>query len=87
MKILLRKKDVKYTESKVVKKYMYSLSLKSFLSKTCFNAIISPNFWVWKLCGKAQFKRKETLQNLCTRKLGEITVFFAVHTITLLFFF
>ena len=56
---------------------------------TAKNTEISPNFLVWKFCGKAQFPHSfgriarnyaETAfpQNFDTRKLGEITVFFAV---------
>ena len=40
---------------------------------TTKNTLISPNFLVWKLCGNCAF-----LQNFHSRKLGEITVFFAV---------
>ena len=53
----------------------------------CKNTAISPNFLVWKFCGKAQFwftkNYAETkcafLQNFHTRKLGKIAVFFAVQ--------
>ena len=52
---------------------------------TVKNAVISPNFLVWKFCGKAQFSHSfgriarnypETVlpQNFHTRKSGEITV-------------
>ena len=53
---------------------------------TANNTVISPDFLVWKFCGKAQFPHSfgriarnyaETLL-FHTRKSGEITVFFAV---------
>ena len=54
------------------------------------NTVISPNFLVWTFCGKAQFPQSfgrrrnyaETVfrQNFHTRKLGQITVFYAVNT-------
>ena len=57
---------------------------------TAKNTAISTDFLVWKFRGKAQFPHSfrriawnyvETAfpQNFHTRKLGEITVFFAVH--------
>ena len=59
----------------------------------CKNTIISPNFLLWKFCGKAQFPHSfgrfavyENCvfpQNFHTRNIGEITVFFAVIFITL----
>ena len=53
---------------------------------TAKNTVISPNFLVWKFCGKAQFPNSfgklcrncAFPQNFHTRKLGEITVFSAV---------
>ena len=55
---------------------------------TTKNTIISPNILVWKFCGKEQFPHiaiRPKLwgncsfpQNFHTRKLVEITVFFAV---------
>ena len=59
---------------------------------TAKNTVISPNFLVWKFCGKAQFPHSfgrfarnyaETVfpQDFHTRKLDEITVFFAVDRI------
>ena len=39
----------------------------------CENTVISHNFLVWKFYGKAQFPH-----SFHTRKLGEITVFYAV---------
>ena len=57
---------------------------------TVKNIVISPNFLVWKFCRKAQFSAyfRAIRPKLCgncafpqsfhTRKLGEITVFFAV---------
>ena len=56
---------------------------------TAENTVISPNFLVWKFCGKTQFphsfgritrKYAETAfpQNFHTRKFGENTVFYAV---------
>ena len=54
---------------------------------TAKNTVISPNFLVWKFYGKAQFPhsfgRKLCRncvfpQNFHAKKLGEITVFFAV---------
>ena len=44
------------------------------------NTIISPNFLVWKFCGKGQFVERNCSfpQNFHTGKLGEITVFFTV---------
>ena len=52
---------------------------------TAENAVMSPNFLVWKFCGKAQFVRNyggncAFPQNFHTRKLGEVTVFYAVNT-------
>ena len=44
------------------------------VKRTAKNTTISPNFLVWKFCGKAQFP-----QNFHTWKLGEISVFFAVE--------
>ena len=60
------------------------------LGTTAKNIVISPNFRVWKFCRSTQFPHSfgwiarnyaETAfpQNFHTRKLGEITVFFAVH--------
>ena len=50
--------------------------------------VISPNFLVWKFCGKTQFPLSANRPKLCgncafpqnfhTMKLGEITVFYAV---------
>ena len=40
---------------------------------TVKNTVISPKFLVWKLCGNCAFP-----QNFHTKKLGEITVIFAV---------
>ena len=44
--------------------------------------VISPNFLVWKFCGKAQIPHScgncAFPQNFHTRKSGEITVFFAM---------
>ena len=63
----------------------------SSLSNTVKNTAISPNFLVWKFCGKAQllhrfgrFARNYARncafpQNFHIRKLGEITVFYAVR--------
>ena len=62
------------------------------------NTEISPNFLVWKFCGKTQFPHSfgrfvrnysETAfpQNFHTRKLGEITVFFTVPIKTFKFLF
>ena len=58
---------------------------------TAKNAVISPDFLVRKFCRKAQFPKLcgncAFPQNFHTRKLGEITVFFAMLlfiTITLL---
>ena len=56
---------------------------------TAENTVISPNFLVWKFCGKPQFPHSfgriariyaETVfpQNVQIRTLGEITVFYAV---------
>ena len=55
---------------------------------TAKNTVISPNILVWRLCGKEQFPHTAIHLKLCgncsfpenfyTRKLGEITVFFAV---------
>ena len=45
---------------------------------TVKNLVISPNFLVWKFCGKAQFSQLSgncaLPQNFHTRKSGEITV-------------
>ena len=51
---------------------------------TAKNTVISPNFLVWNFCGKARTNRPKLCgncafqQNFYTRKLDEITVFFAV---------
>ena len=59
---------------------------------TAKNIVISPNFLVWKFCGKAQFRHSFGFrvnrpklcrncafpQNFRLRKLGQITVFFTV---------
>ena len=58
---------------------------------TAKNTVISPNFLVWKFYGKEQFPHSfgriaqnyvETSfpQNFHTRKLGEITIFYAVKS-------
>ena len=55
------------------------------------NTVVSPIFLVWKFCGKAQLPHSFAIrpklcgscaipQNFHTRKLGEITVFYAVDT-------
>ena len=48
---------------------------------TAKNTVISPDFLVCKFCEKAQFLcgKCSFPQNFHTRKLGETTVFFAVH--------
>ena len=60
--------------------------LKTFLAicYTAKNTVISPNFLVWKFCGKAQFPHSfgrncVFQQNLNTWKLGEITLFYGVY--------
>ena len=47
------------------------------------NTVISPNFMVWKFCGKAQFPYRNYAfpQNFHTMKLGEITVFYAMYAL------
>ena len=51
----------------------------------CEKYFNSPNFLVWKFCGKAQFPHSfghftyAFPRNFHTKKLGEMTVFFAVH--------
>ena len=51
---------------------------------TAKNTAISPNFLVWKFCGKSQFPQFSLRgncafpENFRTRKLGEITIFHAV---------
>ena len=58
---------------------------------TAQNAAISPNFMVWKFCGKAQFPHSfgrfarncAFPQNFHTMKLGEITAVYAVIDISL----
>ena len=55
---------------------------KQCLHTTTKNTVISPNFLVWKFCGKAQFNRPQLCGNCpfpqsFTRRLGELTVFFA----------
>ena len=69
------------------------------VTHTAKNTVISRNFLVWKFCGKAQlphsfrrFARKyaETVsfpQNFHTKKLGQITVFYAVAVQRVLFDF
>ena len=53
-------------------------------SYTAKNTVISPNFLMWKFCGKSQFPRFLGNCGNCAfpqnfhRKLGEITVFFTV---------
>ena len=52
---------------------------------TVKNTVISPNFLVWKFCGKAQFLRSfsdlpKTMWKLCLSvKSSEITVFFVEY--------
>ena len=41
---------------------------------TAYNIVISPNFLVWKLCGNSTFPH-----HFHIRKLGEITIFYAVN--------
>ena len=58
------------------------------LLNTAKNTVISPNFLVWKFCGKAQFPHSYGRPKLCrncafpqnfhTRKLSEIRVFLVV---------
>ena len=58
------------------------------------NTEISPSFLVWKFCGNAQLLRRfgrfakncAFLQNFYIRKLGEITVFYAVARVSCLYF-
>ena len=72
--------------------YMMNLGHMSsgqfFEEITLKNTVISPNFLVWTLCGKAQFPHSFGTcafpQNLHTRKLGEITIFFAVDSVNIL---
>ena len=52
-------------------------------TSTAKNTVISPDFMVWKFCGKAQYRPKlcgncAFPQTFHTIKLGEITVFVAV---------
>ena len=80
-----------------IKTFMYLVILKWLTNKkrvlitdTVKNNVTSPNFLVWKFCGKAHFSHSfgrftrnyaETvpfLQNFHTMKLGEVTVFYAV---------
>ena len=49
-----------------------------YICNTAKNPVISPNFLVWKFCGKGQFPH-----SFHTRKLGEITGFFAVQVTNL----
>ena len=49
------------------------------VTDTAKNTVISPNFLVWKFCGIKFCGNCSFLQNFHTRKLGEITVFFAVR--------
>ena len=59
------------------------------------NAEISPNFLVWKFCGNAQFPQnfgqfgqfKAFPQNSHTRKIGEISVFYAVVAYIYIWFY
>ena len=44
-------------------------------TRTNNNSKISPNFLVWKFCGKAQFPQCDFPQNYHTRKFGEIPVY------------
>ena len=69
-------------------------SFKLTSNTTATNTVISPNSLVWKFCVKAQFPWNVIhyarnhpeigafTQNFHTRKLGEITVFFAVYIVT-----
>ena len=55
----------------------------TYLLTTIKNTVISPNFLVYKFCGKEAIRPKlcgncSFPQNLHTRKLGEITVFYVV---------
>ena len=55
--------------------------LQRFVLNTAQNTAVSPNFMVWKFCGKVQFPHTRNCafpQNFHTMKLGEITVFYAV---------
>ena len=67
-----------------------SQEILMMIAHTAKNTVISPNFLVWKFCGKVQFSHSLRAncaklcgncafrQNFYIRKLGEITVFFAV---------
>ena len=61
-------------------------------SSQCINSEVSPNFLVWKLCGRAQFLQSlrciaRTLRKLCLstkfpyQEIGEYSVFYAVSKI------
>ena len=64
---------VSATDKRYFVKSKFSRSLFISFAFTAKNTVISPNFLVWKFCGKAQFPH-----SFHTRKSGEITVFLAV---------
>ena len=73
-----------------VSRHIYAEKNRNFGdSYTAKNTVISPDFLVWKFCGKAQFPHSfgrfagncAIPQNFHTRKSGEITVFFAAIVI------
>ena len=88
-KIAPRKKDCSPHSIIVPGKFFFSHENACTIPITAKNTVISPDFLVWKFCGKAQFPYSfgrfarncaETAfpQNFHTSKSGEITVFFAV---------
>ena len=89
--ILLRNALVITVDVFFYKKHLYqSLFLNTIVDLHCVNIVISPNFLVWKICGKAQFPHSfgmicqklcdncAFLRNFHIRKLSEIAVFYAV---------
>ena len=51
---------------------------KLTLPDTASNTVISSNFLVWKLVRKAQFPNRPKLWRNSAKKIGEISVFYAV---------
>ena len=74
-------------------RYMYletpSFKITKLRIPIAKNAAISANFLVWDFCEKAQFPNcfpTAFPQNFHSKKLGEITVFFVVTELVILFF-
>ena len=61
-----------FIATKSVKYHSYTIS------STAQNTKVSPNFLLWKFCGKAEFLQKTVSQNPHTKKLGENSVFYEI---------